>query len=688
MREFFYKKWVKACMAVLCIISFNVMAASFSLMTICESENVYSKTEEEIREQMQEKVCMNYSIMAVARYKSDFCMDKLSGTNFRYGVIQADKIEGMDLNNKRIYKACNFDRKVTEDMLHIHAFDVGESTEFRVGSSLFDSFYLYNDLDVIYTEDGNEILSKTDSTKRYYVLSYVKKPLKEQGEFFSENLFGKLKQWERQDYFVQAEAVVSALCAVKGWVFELFLLSLALFLFSLVGLFTGAGHRGAKEVVPGWADRIPFDVFTAAALILGTVFPAIIAAENISHVHGSVQWMVQIGLLCFCAEEILILVFAMSAASRIKMGTWWKNTLCVRTYTFIKKWIKNKIRNILELYSRMLPMMWRAWAVMAGLAVLELMGLTAAIYRPGMQVSLWLMEKIALYALITKFLLQMKKLQHAGAAIAAGELEEKISTDGMFWDLKEHGENLNNIRNGINHAVEERLKSERFKTELITNVSHDIKTPLTSIINYVDLLEKEELDNPNAREYLNVLGRQSQRLKKLIEDLMEASKASTGNLAVVCESCDAHVMLTQTIGEYEEKLKASQIELIVKESEEQILLWADPRHLWRIFDNLMNNICKYAQASTRAYVNIEKQEEAGKIVFRNISKYALNIESEELLDRFVRGDGSRNTEGSGLGLSIANSLTELMGGTFELVTDGDLFKVIVTFQTVKDHRER
>ncbi len=218
-------------------------------------------------------------------------------------------------------------------------------------------------------------------------------------------------------------------------------------------------------------------------------------------------------------------------------------------------------------------------------------------------------------------------------------------------------------------------------------MSHDIKTPLTSIINYVDLLEKEELDNPNAREYLNVLGRQSQRLKKLIEDLMEASKASTGNLAVVCESCDAHVMLTQTIGEYEEKLKASRIELIVKESEEQILLWADPRHLWRIFDNLMNNICKYAQASTRAYVNIEKQEETGKIVFRNISKYALNIESEELLERFVRGDGSRNTEGSGLGLSIANSLTELMGGTFELVTDGDLFKVIVTFQTVKDHRE-
>ncbi len=223
------------------------------------------------------------------------------------------------------------------------------------------------------------------------------------------------------------------------------------------------------------------------------------------------------------------------------------------------------------------------------------------------------------------------------------------------------------------------MKSEHFKTELITNVSHDIKTPLTSIINYVDLLQKENIENENALEYIEALDRQSKRLKKLIEDLMEASKASTGNLAVLYERCDAHVMLTQTIGEFEEKLKENQIELIVQGSAEPLFIRVDSRHLWRIFDNLMNNVCKYAQPLTRAYVNIEKQDESGRIVFRNISKYALNISSEELTERFVRGDSSRNTEGSGLGLSITKSLTELMNGKFELVIDGDLFKVIVSF---------
>lgn len=232
------------------------------------------------------------------------------------------------------------------------------------------------------------------------------------------------------------------------------------------------------------------------------------------------------------------------------------------------------------------------------------------------------------------------------------------------------------------------MKSEYFKTELITNVSHDIKTPLTSIINYVDLLEKEEVENPRIKEYLEVLSRQSSRLKKLIEDLMEASKASTGNLNVVFERCDAHVMLTQTIGEFEEKLKEGQIELIVKGSKNPMFIQADPRHLWRIFDNMMNNICKYAQPLTRAYVNIETEGGTGKIIFRNISKCALNIESEELMERFVRGDSSRNTEGSGLGLSIAKSLTELMHGKLELFVDGDLFKVIVSFPISGDATEQ
>lgn len=228
-------------------------------------------------------------------------------------------------------------------------------------------------------------------------------------------------------------------------------------------------------------------------------------------------------------------------------------------------------------------------------------------------------------------------------------------------------------------AVDERMKSERLKTELITNVSHDIKTPLTSIINYVDLLSKEELHNEKAAEYLEVLDRQSSKLKKLIEDLVEASKASSGNLAVDSQQLEVGVFMTQTVGEFEEKLAAAGLELIISKPDEPVYIMADGRHVWRVIDNLMNNICKYAQTGSRVYVNLEAVSARVSITFRNISKYPLNISGDELMERFVRGDTSRNTEGHGLGLSIAQSLMKLIDGEMEIVVDGDLFKVILAF---------
>ena len=254
----------------------------------------------------------------------------------------------------------------------------------------------------------------------------------------------------------------------------------------------------------------------------------------------------------------------------------------------------------------------------------------------------------------------------------------------MMFDFKKHGENLNSVNVGLSKAVNEKIKSERFKTELITNVSHDIKTPLTSIINYVDLLKKEELENETLQEYIEVLDRQSNRLKKLIEDLMEASKASTGNLEVTLEKLEAGVFMVQTVGEFEEKTKELNLDLIIKKPEEPIYILADGRHFWRVIDNLMNNICKYAQPYTRVYIDLDRKEEKAGITFRNTSKFPLNISSDELMERFVRGDSSRNTEGNGLGLSIAGSLMELMHGEFELVVDGDLFKVILTFEVLKE----
>ena len=235
------------------------------------------------------------------------------------------------------------------------------------------------------------------------------------------------------------------------------------------------------------------------------------------------------------------------------------------------------------------------------------------------------------------------------------------------------------MSNGIQAEVSEKMKSERFRTELITNVSHDIKTPLTSIINYVDLLQKEDIDNEKVREYLDVLDRQSSRLKKLIQDLLEASKASTGSINVELEELDAAVMLSQVAGEYKEKFEKNNLDLIIKNDVMPVMIQADGRHLWRVFDNLMNNINKYAQPGTRVYIDIIPKDSGAIITFKNVSATPLNISSDELKERFVRGDSSRNTEGSGLGLSIAESLMKLMNGTLELTVDGDLFKVTLEF---------
>ena len=294
----------------------------------------------------------------------------------------------------------------------------------------------------------------------------------------------------------------------------------------------------------------------------------------------------------------------------------------------------------------------------------------------------WMLGNAVLITAVLFTAVCLVKLKKGGEEIAKGNFDYKIDTTNMLGDFKRFGESLNNINEGMQAAVNEKMKSERMKTELITNVSHDIKTPLTSIINYVDLIRKEDVDDLKVKEYISVLERQSNRLKKLIDDLVEASKASSGVLKVSLEKCDVCVLLAQATGEYEERFETAGIKSVVSVPDEPINIMADGRYLWRVFDNLMNNICKYTQPDTRVYINLEQIGERAVITFKNVSKYPLNISSDELMERFVRGDSSRSTEGSGLGLSIARSLTELQNGSFNIAVDGDLFKVMVSFPIV------
>ncbi len=430
-------------------------------------------------------------------------------------------------------------------------------------------------------------------------------------------------------------------------------------------VYAGGHRRGVDGIVLTWFDRIPIDVLSVCAVMAELVMLNVALSINAS----IYVWIWTLGIFGFLMT-VTGVGYMLSLCVRVKAGKWWRNSFCY--------WVYSKIRDMIVCIFRNIGLLRKAVLVMGVVSLLEFCVIVGFYDRGGI-VLLWMLEKLVLCAVVFSLAVQMYELQKASRHMAEGNLSYKVDTDKMFWECKKHGENLNKIGEGMAKAVDERMRSERLKTELITNVSHDIKTPLTSIINYVDLLGKEELNNEKASEYLEVLDRQSSKLKKLIEDLVEASKASTGSLSVDRQRMDVGVFVTQTVGEFEEKFSLAGLELIVSKTDETVYIMADGRHLWRVIDNLMSNICKYAQNGSRVYVNMEVSERTVCITFRNISKYPLNISEEELMERFVRGDKSRSTEGHGLGLSIAQSLMKLIDGDMRIVVDGDLFKVILTF---------
>lgn len=476
--------------------------------------------------------------------------------------------------------------------------------------------------------------------------------------------------WSK-DLFVQANTLATVGYGLRYGIYVLLFASLAVSIILFVFLLNAAGHRrNTEEIVTTWIDCMPFDVYLGFACL--TEYALFFFMIQFSYYAMEPPAVILFVAALVAAGWVLLLSF-ITLAVRIKRGKWWKNTVIW--------WVIHGIWHIVWTILSNVGLLWKIMLAIGALSLVEFW--VVSWDGIGRITIFWFLEKIILVPLLLLAVVQMQKLKSGAERMTEGDLEHRIDTEKMFWEFRWHGENLNNISIGMSRVVDERMKSERFKTELITNVSHDIKTPLTSIINYVDLLEKEDLKNEKAAEYLEVLERQSARLKKLIEDLMEASKASTGNLAVHLEQLEAGVSLVQIVGEFEEKLQANELKLLIDKPEEPVYILADSRHFWRVADNLMNNICKYAQPGTRVYVNLEKKESGAVLTFRNTSRYPLNISSEELMERFVRGDSSRNTEGSGLGLSIARSLMDLMGGTFALYVDGDLFKVTLGFPLSK-----
>ncbi len=674
---------------------------------------------------------------------NEVTLEMLSGPSRSVAYLVANYLEMGDVEAAReVCQGKNIDIEVSckgeaDHMVSIWSTWSGYDTEFIVDTSI-----------VLHQPTGLELSGHVlQEDEPYLFRAYLRPGFPEADEF------QRLEKLVRYVY----EFRYALIGVAAGGIF--------LFLVCFLFLMCSAGHRNGQEgVVPGVLTGIPVDVVT---VLFGMVLAFV--AYFCMGIGWNLNDVEEVVLLTFLGLFAVVwgTIYCMDLAARLKLGKCFRNSLVFLVLRGGWRFLRLICRGAAGLL-RGAPLILTTLIAYFGLFILELIGVSRFVWEQE-GVMLWLLEKLLLLPVVMYVALTCKRFLKAGEALAEGHGDYKVDTARMFGDFREHGENLNSLGEGISRAVAERMRSERLKTELITNVSHDLKTPLTSIINYADLIyeeisgggagaagnqrndgvvgradscaaglraartgtagasaleageavgvgaveaeggagmsAEEEGGAPvgrdgdastaegdmagfgspaNARiaEYSQVLLRQSRRLKKLLEDLLEASKATTGNLEVNLEPCEVGVLLSQAVGEYQQRMDEKRLELIVRQPEGSVHIMADGRHLWRIFDNLLNNICKYAQEDTRVYLSVEASEGYVQIIFRNMSKYALDISAEELEERFVRGDRSRHMEGNGLGLSIARSLVDIQGGRMEITIDGDLFKVQLIFAEI------
>ena len=438
----------------------------------------------------------------------------------------------------------------------------------------------------------------------------------------------------------------------------------------IVYLCLAIGHEKGKDKIQlNRIDRLSYEIlFTIVIFVVGMLISLVIASTE-SKVPQKI--LGSIFLLGYLGSYTCVAVLFVSTIKRIKAKEFWHTFLIYRIYQWIKKSIKYVFKKMTDKSS-----------ITKKIVILYILFLLISIFLISTLGSfLGFLCLIGFWFWVLYMLIQYGKklnaIQQALKDIYDGNPDVHLDEEQLVGVLKRMAKYINDIAGGFTNAIEQSLKSERLKTELITNVSHDIKTPLTSIINYVDLLKKEDINNAKIEQYIAILDKKSQRLKKLIEDLVEASKVSSGNLKLNIENINIKELLNQAIGEFEDKFQKRNLKIDLDVPKEEIIIQADNRYMYRIVENLFSNITKYAMENTRVYIRLQKDSKKIELEIKNISATKLNISADELMQRFVRGDKSRYTEGSGLGLSIAESLTELQGGSFKISIDGDLFKVLL-----------
>lgn len=445
----------------------------------------------------------------------------------------------------------------------------------------------------------------------------------------------------------------------------------------IIYIIISIGHKEGKEgIYTNGFDHIPYEAVIIVASILLTIEGVFIwmCIDVMAHmvskiaIDSAIMAMITLGFVMY----ITIVATIVTTLRRIKAHIFWKNTLVYSLSKFVLGGLFTNLSQTMKL------------AVQYGGFIVASSILVALTFNQMPVISLVL---LGFWYYVFKKMLdyqnQMYQVREKINKMYHGDIEVPLEEDALYGELKQVAKELNDISGGLSNAIEEATKSERLKTELITNVSHDIKTPLTSIINYVDLMKQEKIDNPKVQEYLEVLDSKSQRLKKLTEDLIEASKASSGNIKLTMETLNVKELVKQISGEFEDRFSKKNLQIIESFPSEEVNIRADSRYLYRVMENMYVNIAKYALEGSRVYVDVVKQNGNVQIHLKNISEDKLNISVDELMERFVRGDEARTKEGSGLGISIAKSLTELQKGKFDIHLDGDLFKVVIEFEEIE-----
>ena len=477
--------------------------------------------------------------------------------------------------------------------------------------------------------------------------------------------------------------LLTALSSMRNLFLPCLLIGLAVFAVAIVYLIAAAGHgRRTETIRAGGLNRLPLDLYTMAA-VGGAVGLCALGITLIDWFYYQEGLILQPGLailtaLPFLGASVCAVgyIFALAAQFKTGQGFWWRNSLigrCLRLFVRGCRWIWRQTVRLLSVMNTMWQWVLVGLGLCFGWFLVILLSHASAIWVLAFLFMLGVTMLAAVYGAYAFGL-----ILEGARRMSGGDLNRKISVKYLIGCFADCAGRLNALADVAVVAARNQLKSERMKTELITNVSHDIKTPLTSIINYVDLLQKPHTEE-EGEAYLAVLARQSGQMKKLIEDLMDMSKASTGNMAVDITEMDAVEAVNQALGEYTDKLAAVPLYPVIRCPEEKLMIRADGKLVWRVLSNLLQNAVKYALPGTRLYVDIARVEGNAVISLKNISREELNISADELMERFVRGDTSRNTEGSGLGLNIAKSLMELQKGQLRILVDGDLFKTSMVF---------